>query len=305
MARQGGWVQLEQSDMRLAMNMAIIAEAGFSCAAFGEMTQLIKECRAEVREEKTQEAVFPEHKKAKAAIKRRPVIVRENQTDRCLPYHNSRAKNAQTHWSRNGTCAPAPQPAPPRPGTAPAPAGDSERSQSSKTEGVLPGCVYIRTPLPSASVSNSSSFGPGRFYRPVWQRPYPIKNRRFFQQIITLRQQVLIREFSVWYVKYAALHGASFGRLRFSISSNLSKQQPKNDNNFKAACWVLKITKIGDRQKMRRQKLHISYTKYKILQCMFKDFIEGTIWQKPGPNRPVLGFRGTAITETVWKGNHC
>ena len=29
MARQGGWVQLEQSDMRLAMNMANMAEEGF------------------------------------------------------------------------------------------------------------------------------------------------------------------------------------------------------------------------------------------------------------------------------------
>jgi hypothetical protein len=39
---------------------------------------------------------------------------------------------------------------------------------------------------------------------------------------------MLIREFSVWYVKYVASHGASFGRLRFLISLNLSKQQLKN-----------------------------------------------------------------------------
>jgi len=75
----------------------------------------------------------------------------------------------------------------------------------------------------TTSVSNGSSFGPGRFYRSAWQRPYPIKNRRFFKRTITLRPQILIREFSVWYVKYAAQHGASFGRLRFSISSNLCK----------------------------------------------------------------------------------
>jgi len=78
------------------------------------------------------------------------------------------------------------------------------------------------------SVSNGSSFGPGRYYRSAWQRPYAIKNRRFFKRTITLRPQILIREYSVWYVKYAALHGASFGRLRFSISLNLSKRQPKN-----------------------------------------------------------------------------
>jgi hypothetical protein len=78
------------------------------------------------------------------------------------------------------------------------------------------------------SVSNGSSFGPGGYYRSAWQRPYPIKNRRFFKRTITLQPQIFIREFSVWYVKYAALHGASFGRLQFLISLNLSKRQPKN-----------------------------------------------------------------------------
>ena len=72
-------------------------------------------------------------------------------------------------------------------------------------------------------VSNGSSFGPGRIYRSAWQRPYPIKNRRFFKRTITLRPQILIREFGVRYVKYAAQHGASFGHLRFLISLNLSK----------------------------------------------------------------------------------
>jgi len=32
----------------------------------------------------------------------------------------------------------------------------------------------------ASSVSNGSSFGPGGYYRSAWQRPYPIKNRRFF-----------------------------------------------------------------------------------------------------------------------------
>jgi hypothetical protein len=35
---------------------------------------------------------------------------------------------------------------------------------------------------------------------------------------------ILLREFRPWYVNYAALHGASFGHLQFSISSKLSKQ---------------------------------------------------------------------------------
>jgi len=85
-----------------------------------------------------------------------------------------------------------------------------------------------RDNIANTSVSNGSSFGPGGYYRSAWQRPYPIKNRRFFKRTITLRPQILIREYSVWYVKYAALYGASFGRLQFSISFNLSKRQLKN-----------------------------------------------------------------------------
>jgi hypothetical protein len=54
------------------------------------------------------------------------------------------------------------------------------------------------------SVSNGSGFGPGWFYRSAWHRRYPIKNRRLFKRAITLMPQILIRAFSVWYVKYAA-----------------------------------------------------------------------------------------------------
>jgi len=41
MARQGGWVQLEQSDMRLALNLAKMAKDGFSRAIIEETQQLI------------------------------------------------------------------------------------------------------------------------------------------------------------------------------------------------------------------------------------------------------------------------
>jgi hypothetical protein len=51
-ARQGGWVQLEQSDMRLGFTMAKMANWGFSHAAKEETQYLIKKHRAEVREEK-------------------------------------------------------------------------------------------------------------------------------------------------------------------------------------------------------------------------------------------------------------
>jgi len=68
MARQGGRVPLEHSDMRLALNMAKMAEQGFSRPAIEEMQQLIKKPRAEVREEKKLGVVFPGHNKGKAVI---------------------------------------------------------------------------------------------------------------------------------------------------------------------------------------------------------------------------------------------
>jgi hypothetical protein len=52
MARQGGQVQLEQSNMRLALNMAKMAKEGFSRATIEEMKYRIQKPRAEVREEK-------------------------------------------------------------------------------------------------------------------------------------------------------------------------------------------------------------------------------------------------------------
>ena len=52
MARQGGCVQLEQSDMRLALKMANMAKEGFSRAAIEETQQLIRKPPAEFRDEK-------------------------------------------------------------------------------------------------------------------------------------------------------------------------------------------------------------------------------------------------------------
>jgi hypothetical protein len=48
MARQGGRVQLEQSNMRLALNMAKMAKEGFSRAAIKETKYLIKKLRTEI-----------------------------------------------------------------------------------------------------------------------------------------------------------------------------------------------------------------------------------------------------------------
>jgi hypothetical protein len=52
MARQGGRVQLEQSTIRLALNIAKMPKGGLLRAAIEETQQLFKKHRAEVREEK-------------------------------------------------------------------------------------------------------------------------------------------------------------------------------------------------------------------------------------------------------------
>jgi len=52
MARLRDWVQLEQSDMPLALTMAKMAKEGFSLAAIEDRKYLIKKPRTEVREEK-------------------------------------------------------------------------------------------------------------------------------------------------------------------------------------------------------------------------------------------------------------
>jgi len=101
MARQGGRVQLEQSDMRQVLNMATMATEGFSHAAIEEMKYLIKKPCAEVREEKNQGVEFPGHNKVKAAIQRHPAMLRQNQTSGCIPCQNGTAKNPQTRWRRN------------------------------------------------------------------------------------------------------------------------------------------------------------------------------------------------------------
>ena len=146
MARQGGRVQLEQSDMRLALNMAKMAKGGISRAAIEETQQLIKKPRTEVREEMKRGVEFPGHNKVKAAIEKHPAMVRENQTDGCLPCPNGTAKNPETRWRRKGKGAPPPRWAPPRPESPPVPSDDNERSE---TEGMPPAYVYIHTLLPN------------------------------------------------------------------------------------------------------------------------------------------------------------
>jgi len=106
--RQGGRVQLEQSDMRLVLNMAKMAKQGFSHAAIEETKYLIKKPRPEVPEEKKQGVEFPGHEKVKAAIQRHPAMLRQNQTSGCHSCQNGTAKNMHTRWRRKIPGAPPP-----------------------------------------------------------------------------------------------------------------------------------------------------------------------------------------------------
>jgi len=156
MARQGGRVQLEQSDMRLALNMAKMAKKGFSRAAIEETKYLIKKPPAKVREEKKRGVESPGHKKVKAAIQRHPAMLRQNQTSGCLPCQNGTAKNPQTRWRRKGTGAPppdqrrerTPELTPPLPGMPPAPTGNISGVQPSQMVNLPAGYTYSNAALP-------------------------------------------------------------------------------------------------------------------------------------------------------------
>jgi hypothetical protein len=158
MARQGGRVQLEQSDMRLSLNMAKIAKEGFSHAAIEETKHLIKKPRAEVREEKKRGVEFSGHNKVKYAIERHPAMLRQNQTSSCLPCHNGTAKNLQTCWTRKGTGTPPParrreqipEPTPPPPGTPPSPTTYTSGAQPAEIINLPAGYTYSHTALPGA-----------------------------------------------------------------------------------------------------------------------------------------------------------
>jgi hypothetical protein len=96
MARQGGRVQLEQSDLGLALNMAKMAKGVFSCSAMEKMQQLLMKPSARVREEMKWGVEFPGYNKVKPAMKRHRAMVSENQMKSCLSSQNGTAKNKQT-----------------------------------------------------------------------------------------------------------------------------------------------------------------------------------------------------------------
>jgi hypothetical protein len=157
MARQGGRVQLELSDMRLVLNIAKMAKEGFSHAAIEERKYLMMNPHAEVREKTKRGVEFPGHKKVKAAIQREPAMLCQNQTSGCLPFQYDTAKYLRIFWRRNGTGAPppirrrepTPEPSPPLPGTPPATTGNTCKVQPSEIVNLPAGYSYFHRALPS------------------------------------------------------------------------------------------------------------------------------------------------------------
>jgi len=170
MARQGGWVQLEQCDMHLALNMAKMDKAEFSPAAMEETQFRIRKPHAEVQEEKKRGVEFPGHTDLQAVMESHPAMLRENQTDGCLPCQTGTAQNPQTRWRCKGMGEPPPellrQPTPElrphAPRTAPGPPGDNEAAHISEIEGPPPRYVYIHTHLPSAQFFNHDAYAKDR-----------------------------------------------------------------------------------------------------------------------------------------------
>jgi len=164
LARQGGRVQLEQSDMRLALNMAKIATGWFSCAAIEETQQLMKKCCAKVQEEKKWGVRIPGHHKVKVAIESHPAMVYKNQIDRCLPCQNGTAKNPQTCWRRKGAAAPPPDLAASPPGRPPplgaqhAPQGEIDGYESQEIQGIPTLSVYIHSSHPNSPFFNHNAY---------------------------------------------------------------------------------------------------------------------------------------------------
>jgi hypothetical protein len=158
MARQGGRVQLEQSDMHLALNMAKMPTGGFSRNAIQETQQQIKKPRAEVGEVKKRGVEFPGQQKVKAAMEKHPAMVYKDHMAGCLPCENGTAKNPVTRRRCKGTATPPPQPAAPPPGMPPAPPGDAEGHESYEIEGMPSRCVYMHSPLPNTQFFNHNAF---------------------------------------------------------------------------------------------------------------------------------------------------
>jgi len=156
MSRQGGCVQLKQSDMHLALNMAKMAKRGFSRTKIEETEYLLNKPHAQVREEKKRGVKFPGHKMVKGAIEWYLAMLRQNHTPGYLPCPNGTAKNQQICWICNGIGAlphnrhrqQTPEPTPPLPRTPPASNNNTSGAQPLDIIKLSAGPAYSDTSLP-------------------------------------------------------------------------------------------------------------------------------------------------------------
>jgi len=168
MTRQGGRVQIKQSDMRLALNMGKMAKVRFSRSALEETQYLIKKPPAEVREGKKGGVKFPGHKKVMAGMERHRAMICQNHKDGCLPCQNGTSRNPQTRWRHKDTGAPPPvQPrhetsdptpslpgTPSPPGTPPAPSGPIQGTHRLQTNNLPVANADSHVPLPKTQPIN-------------------------------------------------------------------------------------------------------------------------------------------------------
>jgi len=142
--------------MRLALNVAKMAQGRFSHGAIEETKYLITIPRVEVRQENSRGVEFPGNEKVSAAIGRHPAMHRQNQTPRCLTCLYGTAHTLQTHWRCKGTGAPppnrrrqqTPEPMPPLPRTPPTSPGITSDAQRLEIINLPAGYAHSHTSLP-------------------------------------------------------------------------------------------------------------------------------------------------------------
>jgi hypothetical protein len=146
MVTQGGLVQLEQSDICLALNIAKMASGGISHSAIEEMQYLIRIPCAKVQKAMMRGVQFPGPEMVKDEIQRQSAMLCQNKTNGFLCWQNGTRKNVYTAWRPKGFGAPPPtkhrQPTPglmpPAPRTPPAPYGDHKRAERSQIDTLPP-----------------------------------------------------------------------------------------------------------------------------------------------------------------------
>jgi len=135
MARQGGRVQLEPSNMHLAMNMAKMSKGRFPNSVIEHTQSLNSNPCTEVWEENNRGVEFPSHTMNKAVIGRPAAMLRQYHRAAWHPWPNGTTMNPQPRLRCKGISAHPPAwprwPVQSLPETPPAPAGNNSRVEHS------------------------------------------------------------------------------------------------------------------------------------------------------------------------------